>query len=834
MAAHAGLRKGDQIIQVEDSMGNVFPIKSLNDFSKAIRTVRNQNTWAFHVVRKGAGGQEETIRLPVKRMELTGWNWKESLLTILWISLMPLVATATAFFIGFSKPEDDHAFIACLLFLSLSAIITITIYLLPPWIREFNRIYETTCNAFLPYFFLRFFLWFPSPSWIDRKLPSLKTVFLVFTGFLWLVNMTASHALYTSFDLYERVQNIIQPFRSILNFGWFSMFFIGLVSLLMNTFRKQSSDEKRRMIILLTGVAAGLVVPAFLIVVLLQTGSNSIGIISAIAICLAAFPASFAYVVIRHRVLGIDLIIRRGLQYLLISRGFWILESIVTFALLYLLLRPLLIRFLPVTPPLVLTTLIGGIALALYFVIRKVNQPIMRAIDRRFFRTEYDAREILTELSRAVGRLAASPAELLQLVTEKITRSLYPNHAAVFLRGYDISHDTEDKPRLHPMKTDQYFCVWIQKPSVDASAQLSPHAFPEDAVVPRQVESLREPEALDIYMDDPQSWVHALAQPNEKEPNRIHERELLRELDTRLVLPLQAGGRSIGLLSLGDKLSEEPYSREDKNLLLTVAQQTAIALDYSKLIAQEAEQEKLKREMEIARQVQAQLFPQTLPIVPELDFTGFCKAARGVGGDYYDFLKLGDGLLGIALGDISGKGISAALLMAGLQALLRSNAPAHQKDLDHLFPTINRLMCSSTARGKYATFFYAVYDERQQCLHYVNAGHLPPMLFRSSGEVIRLKTGGMVLGMFPDATYQKDQVQMQKGDVLLIYTDGVSEAMNVREEEFGEERLMELVRPNLGKRATEISDVILAGVEEFVQTAPQHDDITLVIVRRLK
>ncbi len=140
----------------------------------------------------------------------------------------------------------------------------------------------------------------------------------------------------------------------------------------------------------------------------------------------------------------------------------------------------------------------------------------MRAIDRRFFRTEYDAREILTELSNAVGRLAASPAELLQLVTEKITRSMYPNHAAVFLRGYDISRDTEDKPRLHPMKTDQYFCVWFQKASVNASAQLSQHAFPENAVVPRQVESLQEPEALELYMED------------RSEPNPIHNQLLVR------------------------------------------------------------------------------------------------------------------------------------------------------------------------------------------------------------------------------------------------------------------------------------------------------------------
>jgi phosphoserine phosphatase RsbU/P len=145
-----------------------------------------------------------------------------------------------------------------------------------------------------------------------------------------------------------------------------------------------------------------------------------------------------------------------------------------------------------------------------------------------------------------------------------------------------------------------------------------------------------------------------------------------------------------------------------------------------------------------------------------------------------------------------------------------------------------RQRAKPAARGKYATFFYAVYDSDQQILHDMHAGHLPSMLFRSNGEIDRLKAGGMVMGMFPEASYRKDQITMRKGDLVLVYTDGVSEAMNAKEEEFGEDRLMQLVKPKLHRSASEISDVVLVGVEEFVQDAPQHDDITLVIVRCLE
>jgi sigma-B regulation protein RsbU (phosphoserine phosphatase) len=828
-AGWAHLKKEDRIVEIRDANGISFPIRSLNDFGNAIRKVRDVGSPTFVVLRKNSSGTEDRLQLAVKPGLKGESDFTASFMTILWTSLLPLVAIVTAFFIGFSKPEDDHAFLACLLFITFSCIITIDIYLLPSGVREFSRLYESTCTIFLPYFFMRFFLLFPSPSSIEQKHPWIKTLFLVLTLIVLGIRLFSDFTLLTSFDRYTKAQSFLSPLRHFSNYEFSTMLGIGMTSLFMNTFRPQSLDERRKMYILLAGVALGVIVPTALVIYLFQTNSNSVFLISAIALCITAFPAAFAYVVIRHRVLGIQFILRRGLQYVLISRAFWVFETTLVFLLLYFLAMPVPAGFIPITSPFLRILFVGALTLLVFYGIRRINQPIMERIDKRFFRQAYNAREILTELSRAVTRFAANPAQLLELVTDRISRSLHPNLVAIFLKGYDIAEDDEGKVRLFAMKDDSYFCVWIQKDSQPPMS--SECAFPKNAFVLQQIEKLKEPEAMEIYLDDSKSWAHALAKADENETQMIKERELLEELRANLLLPLTAGGQSIGFFSLGEKLSEEPYSKEDKALLLTVADQTALALHYSKLISEVAEQEKTKREIEIARQVQAHLFPQTLPHVSNLDYIGYCQAARGVGGDYYDFLSLRNNLLGIGLGDISGKGISASLLMATLQALLRSNAPEKGNAVDQLFLTMNGLMCNSTAKGKYATFFYGVFDSDRRTLNYVNAGHLPPMLFRETGEVLRLKTGGMVLGMLPDAKYMKEEIQLKKGDVLVIYSDGVSEAMNIRSEEFGEERLKELIAPNLQKSATEIKDLILAGIEEFVAHAEQHDDLTLVVAR---
>jgi sigma-B regulation protein RsbU (phosphoserine phosphatase) len=247
-----------------------------------------------------------------------------------------------------------------------------------------------------------------------------------------------------------------------------------------------------------------------------------------------------------------------------------------------------------------------------------------------------------------------------------------------------------------------------------------------------------------------------------------------------------------------------------------------------------ARRERLHREVEIAREVQERLFPQRLVPVAGLDYAGACRPALGVGGDYYDFLSLPAGRLGIAIADVSGKGIGAALLMASLQASLRGQTMQHSGALARLLENVNQLVHEASPDNRYATFFYGQYDPATRSLVYVNAGHCPPMVLRRSAqglEVLRLKTGGTVVGLFPAASYTESAVTLQPGDLLVAYTDGISEAMNGNDEEWGEERLIQAALACDGQRAADVLKTLMRAADAFVAGAPQHDDMTLVIAR---
>jgi phosphoserine phosphatase RsbU/P len=207
-----------------------------------------------------------------------------------------------------------------------------------------------------------------------------------------------------------------------------------------------------------------------------------------------------------------------------------------------------------------------------------------------------------------------------------------------------------------------------------------------------------------------------------------------------------------------------------------------------------------------------------------------------VGGDYYDFLELGEGKIAIAIGDVAGKGISSALLMSNLQAMLRSRLFYKQYDIDLSINEINQLLCLSTGRKKYATFFCAVYDDSLRMLTFVNAGHNPPFWVRPSGQsakIRRLTATGTVLGLFPDITFCKTTVKLRPGDTIFCFTDGVTEATNAQDEEFGEENLSFLIAGNLKLSAIKLADLILDRVNQFVGRAVQHDDLTFVILKVL-
>lgn len=236
------------------------------------------------------------------------------------------------------------------------------------------------------------------------------------------------------------------------------------------------------------------------------------------------------------------------------------------------------------------------------------------------------------------------------------------------------------------------------------------------------------------------------------------------------------------------------------------------------------------QELEIAKQVQARLFPQSTPSLKTLDYAGVCIQAREVGGDYYDFLDLGRERLGLVIGDISGKGIAAALLMANLQANLRSQCAMASDHPQRFLQSVNQLLYSNTSDSAYATLFFAAYDDRRRCLRYANCGHVSALLHRRDQTIERLDSTCTVLGLFKEWDCFVEERTLFPGDTLVLYTDGVTESFNDADEEFGEQRLIETLTRHHHRPSPDLLTAIVDEVRKF-SPREQHDDITLIVAR---
>ena len=278
---------------------------------------------------------------------------------------------------------------------------------------------------------------------------------------------------------------------------------------------------------------------------------------------------------------------------------------------------------------------------------------------------------------------------------------------------------------------------------------------------------------------------------------------------------------------MGAPLGRDAYSRAERRTLRHSADQLALMLENARLTGRILEQEKLRRDLALAAEVQRRLLPDAPPARDGVTLAAVTIAARNVAGDYYDFLPLVDGRLALALADVSGKGVPAALIMSVVQASLRIISSDPSLPLPVLAARMNEFLYRSTQSNSYATFFYARIDERTLELEYVNAGHNPPFVVRAADDgatIHELAPGGTVLGLFPRPATRAGRSRSAPNDVLLIFTDGVPDSMNLADDEFGDERLKRVLREGLRLPVDQIADRVSAAVTRWSTGAPQHDD----------
>lgn len=300
-----------------------------------------------------------------------------------------------------------------------------------------------------------------------------------------------------------------------------------------------------------------------------------------------------------------------------------------------------------------------------------------------------------------------------------------------------------------------------------------------------------------------------------------------------LAVPLSVDERDVfGLIYADSPTYETTFSEEHLNILTTLASVASIRVENATLLDERFERLRMEHELELATEIQQRFQPSSPPIVDGYEFQGISFSCYEIGGDYYDFIARHDGRMLIALGDVSGKGTAAALLMSSLHAAIHAQVSA-KSSLEEIVDSVNQYLADNTPANRFVTLFIAELEPSTGVLKYINAGHNPPLIGRADGTIAQLSSGGFPLGIMPGAEFEVGQNTLSTGDVLVVYSDGVSEANNIHDEEFGMERLEEVVRKNVTASASGLRDKVESSLSSFTQTAPANDDITLVIVKKV-
>jgi sigma-B regulation protein RsbU (phosphoserine phosphatase) len=723
--------------------------------------------------------------------------------------LIALLCLLVGIYAVFARPRNLYAWLILGILAYFDPLFIDAAELYNP-LRIIAEIWNVLAQTAMPLCLMAFGIYFPERSAIDVRFSWIKWVIttpillLLPTDLLYVYghgyNFAASAWLDPFFYRIAVVENVL----SVLAISYF---FINLAPKLAQS----TGDSRRRLRILYFGSVIGLS-PSFVLVVIALVRKTDFGqdinnwIMVPVLGTLLLFPLSLAYVVVVQRALDLRILIRQGTKY------FFARSTIMVVTLLLATWMSYDISLFFASPAhrravdIVRIFAIVGLFFAFRFVLSK---RLQQRIDQRFFREAYSTEQLLSELSDE-ARNFTEVEPLLRTITHRLGSTLHVDRIAVFLHSGDGF-------RLQMATGVPLSSAGFTLPASSATITALTHN--------------RAP--TNVYRDDPSSWLVEVTDA---------ERRALDDLSIELLVPLPGRNRLIGVLALGPKRSEEPYSRTDRRLLQSVASQTGLALENAELLerltTEIAQRERVSREIEIAREVQERLFPQVYPVIPGIGLAGYCRPAQAVGGDYYDFFVLpaisgNQERLALALGDISGKGISAALLMASLRASLRSAALLQPGDLATLMRHVNRLVYEASTSNRYATFFYAELDPGTRLLTYVNAGHNPPVILRGK-QIIRLEATGTVIGLIPNVPYARAALLLHPGDFLMAFTDGISEAMTRDDEEWGEDRMIAcaqhlLTEPECTVTAQQLLTCIFEAADAFTAGAQQRDDMTLLV-----
>lgn len=804
-AMRSGIRPGDQLLTV-----NGVPYIGSGVLGQALALTPVGGQVQLEVrPRDGTPADKRMVLLPIRQAQTTFWQVSGDLALNF---LLPVACVLLGFSVAFLRPRDPMAWLLLAVMLSFPHILET--YKIQGWAGGWGQaamLYHAGLAAFFPIVMFLFGRFFPEPfpaGILDRAWRIQQWAIALPVAILAVGSAIVQAGELRNYGRVAPLSQLLRPFSSVAQILVFWLIGSFFAALAIKGGMSASSDAKRRLRIVYWGATVAFS-PALLLTVLppllLHKSPEDLlpqWVIVLALIPLMIFPLTLAYVIAVHKAMGVSVVVRQSLQYALATRGVRGMEVAVVSGLAVVAVE-ILGGLHHSRMQRLAVVLFGGIAV---LSTRRLADRLRVWIDGNFFREAYNAEYVLTELSDQV-RTIVETSTLVETVITRIAETLHVSQVLVLLRSGNVYQTA-------------YALGFADTPEV---------AFLPSMGTADLLRKKKEPAR--VYWNDKDSWLYQESNVD------AEERAKLARLKTELLVPLLARDNLLGFISLGPKKSEEPYTGSDLRMLKSVAAQTGLALENASLVQEVAAgvalRERANREVEIAREVQERLFPQELPRISGLDYLGYCRPALAVGGDYYDFLALPEGQLGLAIGDVSGKGIAAALMMASLQASLRGEIARAPTDLAAVMSNINRLVYELSSSNRYATFFYGQYDPADHMFRYVNAGHNPPMVFHSgtAREVARLETGGTVIGLLPNVSYEQGAILLVPGDVLVAFTDGISEAMDAQDEEWGEDRMMEVTKRFCELNAKDVMDSVLKAADAFVAGAKQHDDMTLVVMQ---
>jgi len=804
----AALRPGDEFISI-----NGLRLKDDPDIRNYNRRVPPGTRYTMVVRRQG--------QLLEFSLTTTTYPLSRGLIPVADI-LVQLLFLLTGLVVFLLRPADRQAWLLALLLGSFTGLFNNNLPPLPVALLPMMAVARVIGLWALP-LLVHFFLIFPERSPLLGRFPRLERwLYVPFYFILPWFTFTRMIVVFRSQEqIFKNSWLLAHPWVGLLALSVAIGYLIAGLGALLVGYRAAGVTARRKLRVVVAGSGAGFLNLLLLIVweTFFRRRFPQAGDWMEVTLkfTLPLIPLSFAYAIVRHQVIPVSLIIRRGVRYLLVSRGSILLEALVVFVTITALLTYVFNRIKP--PGIV----IGIVSAAVGILVWRLeswlhNKYLAPVIDRHFFRESYNSHQIIADLTNELRTVTGLP-QLLELVSTKILSALKTENVTIFMRD--------------PASGDYlsgYSCEY-RVGNGQPVARNTGLKLPHDAGVIGKLADAGTPVEVEggelLSAKDNGHWPAAI------------ERETLREMNSALLLPLATKDGMVGLVSLGPRLGDLPFSRDDKHLLMSVAGPATFAIENAQLLGRmieearrreeiEAENQQRAKELEEARQLQLSMLPKSVPQLPHLEIAAYMKTATEVGGDYYDFHLSSDGTLTVAVGDATGHGLKAGTVVTAMKSLF--HCFADEPELPPVMNRSSRVLKQMNLRSLYMGLTVIKLTGRH--LKVSSAGMPPMLIYRAEGRAVEeVLIKAMPLGSVSDYTYREQELSVSRGDVVVLMSDGLPERFNPRGELFDYWRATDALAEVAEGSPREIIEHLVRAGEVWAEGRPQDDDVTFVVLK---